>query len=206
VAACYLQGAFVVYESDLELLDQIVSAATDYAQRFGIALGTEFRGYSLMNSKHGWEPLRGLFHARIAIYKFLLTRIAEVNARFLVVEAIEDLSSYDYKSNKSRHIATHDELLRKLNGIAVVEGKRISVNADEITYQNKIDRNFEESRTELSCIESLSFVESNKHSGIQICDSLLYIYQRTHQENISGHRSYKAIVELSDLVAHLYIN
>lgn len=205
VATHYLQGAFVVYESDLELLDLIVSATIDYAQSFGIALGTELRGYSLMNSKHGWEPLRGSFHARISIYKYLLTSLAEVNARFLVVETNEDSSLDNFANNKSRHIATHDELLRKLNSIGAVEGERISVIADEITHQNKVDRNFEKMRTDLSRIDSLSFVESNKHSGVQICDSLLYIYQRTNQEKISAHRSYKAIMELRDLVAHLYI-
>jgi hypothetical protein len=115
VVASYLQGAYVIDESDSSQLDQIVQATSVFAERFGVAKGTELRGYSMMNSKHGWEPLREKFHARIAIYKFLLTRIAEVDGKLCFVKEIPTLSYFDESSNYSRHIVTHNHMLEKLN-------------------------------------------------------------------------------------------
>ena len=205
VADNYLQGAFVVDESDLGSLEDIVSITSEFALRFGVAPGTELRGYSIMNSKHGWEPLREKFHARIAIYKFLLTRIAEVDGHLSFAEEIQSPPYFEKSSNYSRHIVTHNQMLEKLNLMGSKFKNEIMIYADEITSQRKLAVDFKEQSHRYSKIKSLNFVDSEKNAGVQIIDAILYIYQRRYQVNTVERRSNNVTFELWDLVEHLLL-
>ena len=203
VAENYFQGAFVVDESDLDQLDQVISKTSEFAQRFGVPPGTEMRGYSIMNSKDGWEPLREKFHARVTVYKFLLSKILEVTGRLYLVDGNPTLNKHDFTSNTSRHISTHLQLLETLNDVAESSKQKISIISDEITAQDLLEEEFKKQSTRLTNVKSLTFVESSNNSGVQIIDALLYIYQRTRQGNISHHRSHKVTMELWELASKM---
>jgi hypothetical protein len=203
-AARYIQGAFVVDRSELDLLNQIVKETSEFAQRFGIAPGTELRGYSIMNSKHGWEPLREKFHARIAVYKFLLSKIAAVNGVIYFSELGNGTENFETNKNIFLYQATQELMFEKLNSLCVSSGKAVSIFADEITEQFYLTSHFSRHSPSLSNITSLTFGKSSENAGIQIVDSLLYIYQRTRQKNINLQRSYKLIMELWELVSNLH--
>ena len=200
----YIQGAFVVDQSELDLLNQIVEETSEFAQRFGIAPGTELRGYSIMNSKHGWEPLREKFHARIAVYKFLLSKIAAVNGVIYFSELGNGTQNIETNKNILLYQATQELMFEKLNSLCVSSGKAVSIFADEITEQFYLTSHFSRESPSLSNITSLTFGKSSENAGIQIVDSLLYIYQRTRQKNINQQRSYKLIMELWELVSNLH--
>jgi hypothetical protein len=206
VAENYFQGAFVVTESDLDQLDQVISQTSEFAQRLGIAPRTELRGYSIMNSKDGWEPLREKFHARVAVYKFLLSRVLEVNGSLHLVNGYPTSNNNEITSNTARHVSTNHQLLEILNNFAIVSQQEISIISDEITAQGILKEEFKKQSVQLTNINSLTFVESSNNSGVQVIDALLYIYQRTRQRNIKHHRSYKVTMELWDLVSILVPN
>lgn len=203
VADNYLQGAFVVNEADLDQLDQVLIQTSEFAQRFGIAPGTELRGYSIMNSKDGWEPLREKFHARVAIYKFLFSRIREVGGSLHFVNENPSVINSKFSDQNSWHISTHHKMLDILNGLAVSSHREVSIVSDEITAQGILIEEFIKQSARLTNIKSLTFVESSSSSGVQIIDALLYIYQRTRQRNFSHHRSYKVTLELWELASNL---
>ena len=203
VAENYFQGAFVVDGSDLDLLNQVISQTSEFSRRFGIAPGTELRGYSIMNSKDGWEPLRDKFHARVAVYKFLLSKILEVNGTLYLVDGHPSLNRSDMTSNSSRHISTHYQLLETLNTVAILSQQDICIISDEITAQGILKEEFIKQRGHRTNVKSLTFVESSSNAGVQIIDALLYIYQRSRQAHGSYHRSHKVTMELWDLVSAL---
>lgn len=203
VAENYFQGAFVIDESDLDQLDLVISQTSEFAQRFGVLPGTEMRGYSIMNSKDGWEPLREKFHARVTVYKYLLSRILEVDGKLYLVDGNTSLNKLEITSNTSRHISTHHQLLETLNDVAEFRKQKISIISDEITAQDLLEKEFKKQRDRLTKVKSLTFVESSKNPGVQIIDALLYIYQRTRQGNILHHRSHKVTMELWELASAL---
>ena len=205
VAASYLQGAFVIDETDIGQLDQILISTSEFAQRFGIAPGTELRGYSIMNSKHGWEPLRNKFHARVAIYKFLLTKVAELDGILCFASEFLPDSNFESISNYSRHIATHDHLLDKLNLLGLKFEKGVVIYADEITAQQKIAKDFKTQIHRYPNLNSLNFVDSETNAGVQIIDVILYLYQRFEQEKTLERRSKKVTIELWELVKQLCV-
>lgn len=199
----YLQGAFVVGQSDLARLDQIVSQTSEFAQGFGISAGTELRGYSIMNSKHGWEPLREKFHARVAVYKFLLLRIVEVKGTLHLVNEHPSLSNFELGTNSARHISTHLQLLKNLNNLGESSHQDLLIVSDEITSQDVLQENFIKESAQLTHIKSLTFVKSSNNSGVQIIDALLYLYQRMLQGNNAHHRTYKVTLELWEIASRL---
>lgn len=205
LATSYLQGAFVIDESDRELLDVIVNETSEFAQRFGISPGRELRGYSIMNSKHGWEPLREKFHARVAIYKFLLTKVAATDGKLLFTKEIPSISHFERLSNYSRHFATHNQMLEQLNQIGEQSKKEIVIYADEITAQRKLALDFTKQKPRYKSLEFLHFVDSGQNSGVQIIDAILYLYQRCNQISKVDHRSDKVTLEMWDLVRNLLI-
>lgn len=206
LADTYLQGAFVINEAYLKQLDQVVIQTSEFAQRFGVAPGTELRGYSIMNSKDGWEPLREKFHARVAIYKFLLSKILEVRGSLHFVNENPSVINSKFSNHNLWHITTHHKMLEILNGLGVSNHQEVSIVSDEITAQGILIEEFIKQSARLTNVKSLTFVESSNTSGVQIIDALLYIYQRTRQRNFTHHRSYKVTMELWEIASHLVVN
>jgi len=199
----YLQGAYVVADAQLRELDRVVDETLDFAERFGIAAGVELRGYSIMNARHGWEPLRGKFHAKSEIYKFFLSRIATVKGRIFITEMISPPRRIMATENLPRHLQTQRLLFSQLNKYSEREGEFIEIVADEITTSSLLKKEFEASRGDYPRIVNLEHLQSLSNPGIQVLDLLLYIYQRSHPgRHISSNSSRKAL-EMWEIVEDL---
>ena len=189
----YLQGAFVVADAHLQALDRVVHETLDFAERFGIAAGVELRGYSIMNARHGWEPLRGKFHAKSEIYKFFLSRIATVEGKIFIAGKIFPPSGIMAIENLPRHLQTQRVLFSELNKYSEGKDEFIEIIADEITTSTVLKKEFEVSRGDYPRIMNLKHLRSLSNPGIQVLDLLLYIYQRSHPgRHISSNSSRKA--------------
>jgi hypothetical protein len=199
----YLQGAYVVSETQLGELDRVVGETLNFAQRFGIAGGVELRGYSIMNSRHGWEPLLGKFYAKSEIYRFFLSRIAKVQGRFFVAELISPHKGIFATENLPRHLQTQRLLFSQLNKYSAEKREFIKIIADEITTGTFLTNDFEMKKGEYPRLMSYVHLPSVSNPGIQVLDLILYIYQRSHSgHHISGNSNNKSL-ELWEIVEHL---
>ena len=151
----YLQGAYVVADAQLRELNRVVEETLDFAERFGISAGVELRGYSIMNARHGWEPLRGKFLAKSEIYKFFLSRIATVEGIIFITEKISPPSGVMAAENLPRHLQTQRLLFSQLNIYSEGEGEFIEIIADEITTASVLKKEFEVSRGDYPRIVNL---------------------------------------------------
>lgn len=199
----YLQGAYVVADAQLRELDRVVNETLDFAERFGIAAGVELRGYSIMNARHGWEPLRGKFHAKSEIYKFCLSRIATVEGRIFIAEMISPPSGIMATKNLPRHLQTQRLLFSELNKYSEGEGEFIEIVADEITTSRVLKKEFEVSRGDYPRIMNLKHLHSLSNPGIQVIDLLLYIYQRSHPGRHILSSSSRNALEMWEIVEDL---
>jgi hypothetical protein len=122
----YYQAAYIVSEHQLDSLETLVKEVMTYASRFSVASDAELHGYSIMNAINGWEPLKGRYQRKISVYKILLRGLAEIGGSLIIQKAVEQSNNPQSSENKSRHLATHSELMKKLNsreflGIQIVD-------------------------------------------------------------------------------------
>lgn len=199
----YLQGAYVVAETELQNLDRLVRETLDFAQRFGIPEGVELRGYSIMNSRNGWEPLRGKFHAKNEIYRFFLSRIGKVEGRIFIAELLSLPREIWSAENLPRHLQTQRTLFLELNKYSEEKGELIEIIADEISTSGVLEKVFEANRSEYPRIERFVHLQSDSNPGIQVIDLILYIYQRSQpSRHVSSNSKIKAL-ELWQMVEDL---
>lgn len=199
----YLQGAYVIEGASLLDLSRVVEETLEFAQQFGISSGVELRGYSIMNSRNGWEPLRGKIHARIAIYTFFLSRIEKLEGR-VFIEEINSLSA-DIETTliPSRHLKTQKLLHSKLDAYSKEKREFTTVIPDEITTAAVLKQDFELNQKIYPKLLGLHHQSSNATPGIQVIDLILYIYQRAHKAALITGESQNKALELWKIIEHL---
>ena len=187
----YYQAAYIVTEGQLDSLETLVREVMTYASRFSVAPETELHGYSIMNAINGWEPLKGRYQRKISVYKILLRGLAEIGGSLIIQKAVEQSNELRPSENKSRHLATHSELMKKLNLYGEAHMAKIEIRSDQITTAKEILDHFNQNKTnDLQFLNDLEFVNSREFLGIQIVDVCLYVFQRAQDERRKDNRSF----------------
>lgn len=188
----YFQGAFVISSQHLEILNETLAEAGEYARGFGIAPGTEFHGHSIMSATKGWEPLGRNFHMKKAIYSHALRGISKLGGT-LIIEGV-DIAQLNqrYKYPRSPHEITNKSLLDSLDRYAEANGESIEIYSDSVHSEIRLNQLFSMYQTHstsglypryLKSIVQVQHVDSQLHSGIQVADLCIYLYRRLKDHN-----------------------
>ena len=194
----YLQGALIVEESELVNLDHLAHTILSRAQAIGVSESAEIHGHSIMQGVHGWEALSGKLNLRLGIYKQLLKGIAGLKTT-LLIQGVEIQSLEErFGRNENPHFVTFRNLLDSIEIWANLKGEQVTIISDQISYEAKIMQLFATYQLEstkgkyhnyLKSIIKVEHIESRLSVGVQLIDSVLYIYNRLMQKEIKQSRA-----------------
>lgn len=201
----YYQAAFIINESDLPLLDNLIEEAGRYAMGFGIAEGVEFHGNAIMSATKGWEPLKKNFRAKVAIFNDVLRRISALNAVLIIQGVDVKRLNFRYSYPESPHEITHKNLMDAIDRFAEHKGEKVSIYSDQIDTQNRLQMLFSQyqvlstggfSPRYLREILTIEYVQSHIHSGIQIVDLCAFLYRRFDEHIETSDETREKVVEM----------
>ena len=201
----YYQAAFIINESDLPLLDNLIKEAGCYAMGFGIAAGVEFHGNAIMSATKGWEPLERNFRAKVAIFNYVLRRISALNAVLIIQGVDVKRLNFRYSYPESPHEITHKNLMDAIDRFAEHRGEKVSIYSDQIDTQNRLQMLFTQyqvlstggySPRYLREILTIEYVQSHMHSGIQIVDLCAFLFRRFDEHLETSSETREKVVEM----------
>lgn len=208
----YYQAAFIINESDLPLLENLIQEAGKYAMGFGVAAGIEFHGNAIMSATKGWEPLGRNFRAKSAIFNDALRRISALNAVLIIqgVDVRRLRNRYSYP--ESPHEVTHKNLMDAIDRFAEYKGEKVSIYSDQIDTQNRLEMLFSQyqllstggrSPRYLREILTIEYVESHMHPGIQIVDLCAFLFRRFDEHVENSDETRRKVVEMWNILSPL---
>ncbi len=201
----YLQGALIVDESELVNLDHLAHTVLSHAQALGVSESAEIHGHSIMQGVHGWEALSGKLNLRLGIYKKLLKGIAGLKTTLLIQGVEIESLKERYGREENPHFVTFRNLLDSIEFWANLKGEQVTIISDQISYEAKIMKHFAMYQIEstkgkyhnhLKSIIKVEHIESHLSVGVQLIDSVLYIYNRLIQKEIEQSRAGEEVKKL----------
>jgi hypothetical protein len=175
IATRYYQAALIINGDDVEKLENVVSQIKMIAIESGVNPSAEIKGYSIMNAQNGWEPLRHQFKIKRFIYRKLILATIPL-CKIILIQGLENSISHF----ESPHLQTYKKLVGNINQFALASKESIKLITDEIGIKKNIENQISDLRIsgELSQVASIEFKDSNLTPGIQLVDSILYLFQR----------------------------
>ena len=205
----YYQAAIVIREQNLHHLDDLKSEVIEYAKGFGVRNLIELHAHSLMTSRDGWEALENKPRARIAIFKKIQSLISYLPARVFIEGVDVPQLHIRYKYPDSPHTVTLRHLLEDIQTFAHSRNEQVTIFCDEIGDAKVHQRHFEYYKStstsgykpsSLDNLDSLSFVKSHEHPGIQVVDQIAYLYRRLDSHTETAQRTRAAVLQMWETV------
>lgn len=201
----YLQGALIVEESELVNLDHLAQTILSRAQAMGVSGSSEIHGHSIMQGVNGWEALAGKLNLRLGIYKQLLKGIAGLRATLLIQGVEIQPLKERFGRDENPHFVTFRNLLDSIEIWANERGEQVAIISDQISYEAKIMKLFAMYQIEstkgkyhnhLKSIIKVEHIDSHLSVGVQLVDSVLYIYNRLMQKDTEQSRAGQEVKDL----------
>jgi hypothetical protein len=80
----YFQAAYIVDDGQLLQIEQVMEELLAYVRSIGIEGNVEFHGHAIMNAKDDWKPLSGRFDLKIAIFRYFVEKVKNVDGSLLI--------------------------------------------------------------------------------------------------------------------------
>lgn len=201
----YYQAAIVIREQNLHRLEDLKSEVIEYVKGFGVENLIELHAHSLMTSRDGWEALENKARARISIFKKIQSLISDLPARVFIEGVDVPQLHIRYKYPDSPHTVTLRHLLEDIQSFAHSMDEQVTIFCDEIGDAKVHQRHFEYYKStntsgykpsSLHNLDSLSFVKSHEHPGIQVVDQIVYLYRRMDSHTETDSRTRDAVLQM----------
>jgi len=212
----YWVAALVVDVEDIGKVAAAINEAADYATTFGVPLGTEFHGHSIMNGKDGWEPIYRKTRAAGQIYRTVARAIALTPGRLFVEGVDVPRLNRRYKYPEHPHLVTLRHVLEQVNAYALARQDTVVVICDEVQGSEDHQRKLGEYRligtpgyrsSKLQTIEQMMFASSEQSPGLQSVDLAVYLARRvdahTHRDERSRRLAQSLWSEFDPIVARV---
>jgi hypothetical protein len=208
----YLQGALIVEESELVNLDHLAHTILSRARAMGVSEIAEIHGHSIMQGVHGWEALAGKLNLRLGIYKQLLKGISGLRATLLIQGVEIQPLKERFGIEENPHFVTYRNLLDSIEFWAILKEEQITIISDRISYEAKLMQLFAIYQIEstkgkyhnhLKSIIKVEHIDSHLSAGVQLVDSVLYIYNRLMQKAVEESRAGQEVKDLWQMLQPL---
>lgn len=208
----YYQGAFIINEAHLSLLNNLIAETLEYVRGFGVLGEVELHGNSIMSASRGWEALNGNFGAKSAIYKYILRKISQLPGVLLIQGVNIELLNNRYKYPRAPHEITHRNLLDSIDKYSESVHQQALIFSDQITLQDDLYRDFQyykiastggEWPRKLLHVTDVIYVESHLHPGIQIIDLCIFLFRRFDDHIEKNERTSREVEKMWKLLQPL---
>lgn len=185
----YFISAFVIPAEHLGRLDETVR---ELLGSLSLVLGTpppELHAHELMSGVRAWAPIAGKTRLKISILLRTLKVVQSIPGAVVFAEGtdVQRLKArYRYPENP--HTTTFRHLLEQLDNWATNIGARVGLVADDIVTKNEHQmelRTYKEfgtggyfPRVIRSVDGPIQFLDSRESPGLQVADTLAYLFRR----------------------------
>lgn len=213
--AFYRVAALVVRADQMEPLrlglDYVAARA---AHDFGVAAGVELHGHEIFHGNEGWQQMKKMHRARIAVYGQALDVVARHSEAILIkgVERRRFRARYANRPDWNEHENALTFLIEELDGYAQRDGNPMSLYADNCRFAASTIAHlarFQQWGTwgykarRIEHIEDLIYLDSAATREIQAADLVSYLNHRIKSKRDRDPRAIKANEQLWARVSHL---
>jgi hypothetical protein len=192
----YFQAAYIVNEEQLPQIEKFMEELLHYVRAFGIEGDVEFHGHAIMNAKDEWKQLKGRFHLKVAVFKFFVEQLMQIDGLLIIESA--DVANLREVNNQwlTPHQETSKKLLKSINEYAETLTSDVYVFSDKISKEDRkrVQLDVLSHQYTYPRIKSVEFVASSTQYGIQITDMCIYLYRRL-MDHSEVNRKTRVLVE-----------
>lgn len=201
----YWVAALVVHVDHIGEISSAIDTAAEYATTFGVPLGTEFHGNSMMNGKDGWEAVRRKTRAAGQIYRTAARGIAKTKSHLFVEGVDITRLNIRYRYPEAPHLIVLRHVLEQVDAFAARKGETVVVICDEVQGSDDHQRKFGEyaligtpgyRSSKLQTVEQMMFAPSEQSPGLQSVDLAVYLMRRLDAHVHRDERSYNLALSL----------